>query len=51
MPHPEVDSPLREPFERLAELTLELNALKTVSEIQTFLVEESTELSGGERVM
>jgi tetratricopeptide (TPR) repeat protein len=51
MPHLEVESSLREPFERLAEITLELNALKTVSEIQTFLVEEATELSGGERVM
>ncbi len=49
--HLEVESSLREPFERLAEVSLELNALHTVEEIQTFLVEEATELSGGERVM
>jgi K+-sensing histidine kinase KdpD/tetratricopeptide (TPR) repeat protein len=46
-----IESNLREPFQRLAEISLRLNALKTVSEIQTFLVEEATELSGGERVM
>ncbi|HEY5729996.1 MAG TPA: GAF domain-containing protein, partial [Anaerolineales bacterium] len=51
MPHLEVESSLREPFERLAEISLELNALKSVSEIQTFLVDEATELIGGERVM
>ena len=45
------ESSLREPFQRLAEISLELNQLKTVAEIQTFLVEEATELSGGERVM
>ena len=51
MPHLEVESSLREPFERLAEISLELNALHTVEEIQTFLVEEATEISGGERVL
>ncbi|NJC96047.1 MAG: GAF domain-containing protein [Anaerolineae bacterium] len=50
MPHLEVESSLREPFERLAEISLELNALKSIKEIQTFLVEEATELIGGERV-
>jgi len=49
--HLEVESSLREPFERLAEISLELNALHTLEEIQTFLVEEATELSGGERVL
>jgi GAF domain-containing protein/DNA-binding response OmpR family regulator/tetratricopeptide (TPR) repeat protein len=49
--HLAIESNLREPFQRLADTGLRLNALKTVGEIQTFLVEEATELSGGERVM
>ncbi|MBK7317147.1 GAF domain-containing protein [Candidatus Villigracilis affinis] len=49
--HLNIESNLREPFQRLADTGLRLNALKTVSEIQTFLVEEATELIGGERVM
>jgi tetratricopeptide (TPR) repeat protein len=49
--HLEVETSLREPFERLAEISLELNALHTLERIQTFLVEEATELIGGERVM
>ena len=49
--HVAAESNLREPFQRLAEISLELNQLKTVGEIQTFIVEEATELSGGERVM
>jgi GAF domain-containing protein/CheY-like chemotaxis protein len=49
--HLKIESNLREPFKRLTDTGLRLNALKTVSEIQTFLVEEATELSGGERVM
>jgi GAF domain-containing protein/tetratricopeptide (TPR) repeat protein len=49
--HLNIESNLREPFQRLADTGLRLNALKTVGEIQTFLVEEATELSGGERVM
>ncbi|HSM70442.1 MAG TPA: GAF domain-containing protein, partial [Anaerolineales bacterium] len=49
--HLEVESSLREPFERLAEISLELNALHSLEEIKTFLVEEATELSGGERVL
>ncbi len=49
--HLNIESNLREPFQRLADTGLRLNALKTVSDIQTFLVEEATELSGGERVM
>src|SRR6266498_1844104 len=49
--HLAIESSLREPFQRLAEISLELNTLHDVKEIQTFLVEEATELSGGERVM
>ncbi|HSG45791.1 MAG TPA: GAF domain-containing protein, partial [Anaerolineales bacterium] len=49
--HLEVESSLREPFEQLAEISLELNVLHSLEEIQTFLVEEATELSGGERVL
>ena len=49
--HLAAESNIREPFQRLAEISLELNTLHTVQEIQTFLVEEATELSGGERVM
>jgi len=49
--HLAIESNLREPFKRLADTGLRLNALKTVGEIQAFLVEEATELSGGERVM
>ena len=49
--HLNIESNLREPFKRLADTGLRLNTLKTVGEIQTFLVEEATELSGGERVM
>src|SRR5215216_4062479 len=49
--HLNIESNLREPFKRLAETSLRLNTLKTVAEIQTFLVEEVTELSGGEHVL
>jgi GAF domain-containing protein/CheY-like chemotaxis protein len=49
--HLNIESNLREPFQRLADTGLRLNALKTVEAIQTFLVEEATELIGGERVM
>ncbi len=49
--HLAIETNVREPFKRLADTGLRLNALKTVGEIQTFLVEEATELSGGERVM
>jgi tetratricopeptide (TPR) repeat protein len=51
MPHLAIESNVREPFKRLADTGLRLNVLKTVNEIQAFLVEEATELSGGERVM
>ena len=46
-----IESNLRDPFKRLANTSLRLNTLKTAEAIQTFLVEEATELSGGERVM
>ncbi|MCB0103438.1 MAG: GAF domain-containing protein [Anaerolineales bacterium] len=49
--HLYLESNTREPFTRLTDTSQRLNLLKTVSEIQTFLVEEATELSGGERVM
>jgi len=49
--HLAIESNLRDPFKRLANTSLRLNTLKTVREIQNFLVEEATELSGGERVM
>jgi PAS domain S-box-containing protein len=49
--HLAIESSLREPFERLADTGLRLNALHTAAEIQTFLVEEATELIGGERVV
>ncbi len=57
LPHEELfahlvsESNLREPFQRLTEISLELNTLHSLQEIRTFLVEEATELSGGERVM
>jgi|GEM_PF-181361 len=51
LPHLSIESNLREPFKRLTDTSLRLNALHTIAEIQTFLVEEATELIGGERVM
>ncbi|MCE9644662.1 MAG: GAF domain-containing protein [Chloroflexi bacterium] len=51
MPHLAIESNIREPFKRLADTGLRLNALHTVGEIQTFIVEEATELIGGERVL
>ncbi|HEX8740909.1 MAG TPA: GAF domain-containing protein [Casimicrobiaceae bacterium] len=49
--HLAAESDVREPFERLAETGLRLNALRTPEEIRTFIVEEATELTGGERVL
>lgn len=51
LPHLAIESNVREPFRRLTETGLRLNTLRAVAEIQTFLVEEATELSGGERVL
>src|SRR6185437_6408971 len=41
----------REPFQRLVDTGLRMNALRTVDEIRDFVVEEATELCGGERVL
>src|SRR5262249_10161884 len=49
--HLALESSVREPFQRLADTGLRLNALHTVAEIQTFLVEEATELLGGDRIV
>ncbi len=49
--HLAIESSLREPFERLADTGLRLNTLHKLSEIRSFLVEEATELTGGERVV
>jgi len=49
--HLNIESNLREPFQRLADTGLRLNALHSVDHIQTFLVEEATELIGGERLL
>lgn len=42
---------LREPFQRLADAGLRLNTLRSTTEIQEFLIDEATELSGAERVL
>ncbi|MEO6566571.1 MAG: GAF domain-containing protein, partial [Casimicrobiaceae bacterium] len=44
-------SSLREPFERLADTGLRLNELRNATELHEFLIDEATELSGGERVL
>jgi GAF domain-containing protein len=49
--HLAIESNVREPFQRLADTGLRLNALHTPREIQEFIVEEATEISGGERVL
>ncbi len=49
--HLAVEANVREPFKRLADTGLRLNTLRTGAEIRTFIVEEATELSGGERVL
>lgn len=46
-----IESNTREPFTRLTNTSQRLNLLKDIPAIQTFLVEEATELSGAERVM
>ena len=42
---------LRESFERLVDTGLRLNELRSVEELHEFLIDEATELSGGERVL
>ncbi|HUH94736.1 MAG TPA: GAF domain-containing protein [Casimicrobiaceae bacterium] len=49
--HLAVEADVREPFQRLADTGLRLNALRSAAEIQAFLVDEATELSGAERVL
>ena len=49
--HLAIESNVREPFQRLADTGLRLNALHTAEEIREFIVEEATELCGGERVL
>ncbi|MEO6409554.1 MAG: GAF domain-containing protein, partial [Burkholderiaceae bacterium] len=49
--HLAIESNVREPFKRLADTGLRLNTLRTDTEIRRFIVEEATELSGGERVV
>ena len=49
--HLAVEANPREPFQRLADTGLRLNTLRSVEAIQTFLVEEAAELSGGECVL
>jgi GAF domain-containing protein len=42
---------LREPFERLVDTGVRLNELRGVSEVHDFVLEETQELSGAERVL
>lgn len=49
--HLQVETDPREPFQRLTDTGLRLNELRTAEALHTFLVEEATELSGGERVV
>lgn len=49
--HLQVETDPREPFQRLNDTGLRLNELRTAEALHTFLVEEATELSGGERVL
>ena len=45
------EADLRAPFERLADTGMRLNELRSVVELQEFLIDEVTELSGAERVL
>lgn len=42
---------LREPFQRLTDTGLRMNALRDTAELHEFLIDEATELSGAERVL
>jgi len=44
-------STLQEPFERLVDTGLRMNELRSREELQEFLIDEATELSGAERVL
>ena len=50
-PHLAGTSSLREPFERLVDTGLRMNELRSVDEMREFLIDETTELSGAERVL
>ncbi|MCC6197654.1 MAG: GAF domain-containing protein [Burkholderiales bacterium] len=49
--HLAVASSLKEPFERLVDTGLRLNALRSREELLEFLIDEATEISGAERVL
>ncbi|MGH8802210.1 MAG: GAF domain-containing protein, partial [Casimicrobiaceae bacterium] len=49
--HLAIESDVREPLERLADTGLRLNGMRSAAEIRAFLVDEATELTGGERVL
>ena len=49
--HLAVTSSLQEPFERLVDTGLRMNALRSRDELQEFLIDEATEISGAERVL
>ncbi|MBK9114600.1 MAG: GAF domain-containing protein [Betaproteobacteria bacterium] len=49
--HLAVASSLQEPFERLVDTGLRMNALRSRDELQEFLIDEATEISGAERVL
>ena len=42
---------LRKPFERLVDTGLRMNELRSTAELKDFLIEETTELTGAERVL
>ncbi len=45
------EADLREPFQRLVDTGLRLNELRDAANLQSFLIDEVTELSGAERVL
>ena len=49
--HLHFDSRLGEPFKRLVDTGMRLNQLREAQELQDFLIDEVTELSGAERVL
>ncbi|MEP6969226.1 MAG: GAF domain-containing protein, partial [Betaproteobacteria bacterium] len=49
--HLTIDSDTREPFKRLVDTGVRLNALRSADALQAFLVEEVSELTGAERVL
>ena len=49
--HLAIQSGLGEPFKRLVDTGMRLNELRSAQELQDFLIDEVTELSGAERVL